>query len=82
MSRRRGSFENRDEVLERFGHKGTPAALDDQLQSADTKRKKPRRECRSFKLNQSLFEQSQAPRCGSGALISDGAADQILAPLG
>ena len=59
MSRRRGSFENRAEVLERFGHKGTPAALDDQLQSADTKRKKPRRECRSFKLNQSLFEQSQ-----------------------
>ena len=59
MSRRRGSFQDLDELLERFGHKGTPAALDDQLKEADGKRKKPGPECRSFRLNQSLFERSQ-----------------------
>jgi hypothetical protein len=59
MSRRRGSFQDRDEVLERFGHKGTPAALDDQLQSADPTPKKSRGKSRSFQLNQSLFERSR-----------------------
>jgi hypothetical protein len=59
MSRRRGSFEDWNELLERFAHKGTPAALDDQLEEADAKWKRPGRECRSFRLNQSLFDRSQ-----------------------
>ena len=59
MSRRRGSFQDWDELLERIGHKGTPAALEDQLQAADPERRKFQRRCRSFQLNQALFEASR-----------------------
>ena len=58
MSRRRGSFEDWNELLERFAHKGTPAALQDQLREARPKHRSDRN-CRSFQLNQALFEASR-----------------------
>ena len=55
----RHSFkEDWSELLERFGHKGTPAALNDQLRDAEPK-SPGRRRCRAFHLNETLFERSQ-----------------------
>ena len=59
MSRRRGSFQDWDDLLERFGHKGTPAALEDQLRQVEPK-ERPERKCRAFRLNQALFEASRS----------------------
>jgi len=54
----KGSFqEDWDDLLVRFAHKGTPAALEDQILEARPKIEKSR-ECRSFMLNQALFEAS------------------------
>ena len=60
MAHRRGSFqEDWNDLLERFAHRGTPAALEDQLREASPKAKQFRRRCRSFRLNQALFEASR-----------------------
>ena len=59
MTRQRGSFqEDWTDLLERFAHRGTPAALDDQMRDIRPKSKSARR-CRSFQLNQALFEASR-----------------------
>ena len=60
MSRQRGSFqEDWNDLLERFAHRGTPAALEDQLREVKPKESKFQRRCRSFRLNQALFEASR-----------------------
>ena len=60
MPQRRGSFhEDWNDLLERFAHRGTPAALEDQLREARPDNDRFRRECRSFQLNQALFETSR-----------------------
>jgi hypothetical protein len=56
MPHRRGSFrEDWNELLERFAHRGTPAATDDQIREA--KQRKPRR---TPDVHQELFKRSQA----------------------
>ena len=60
MSRHRGSFhEDLNQLLQRFAHRGTPAALNDQLREAKPREQKFRRRSRSFHLNQDLFDRSQ-----------------------
>ena len=58
MPHRNGSFHgDLSELLERFAHRGTPAALEDQLREANADGDR-RRQC-TFYLNQNLFERSQ-----------------------
>ena len=58
MPHRQGSFHgDLSELLERFAHMGTPAALEDQLRDAKADEDQ-RRQCPSY-LNQKLFERSQ-----------------------
>jgi hypothetical protein len=55
MPHRRGSFrENWNELLERFAHKGTPAATDDQIREAK------QRKHRLPDVHHELFKRSQA----------------------
>ena len=56
MPHRRGTFrENWDELLQRFAHRGTPAAREDQLRAAA-----PQRQFRD--VHQLLFKGSQPDR--------------------
>lgn len=56
MPHRRGSFrENWSELLERFAHKGTPAANRDQLRNPGTTKKRRQ----SSDVHQQLFRLSQ-----------------------
>ena len=55
MPHRRGSFhEDWNDMLIRFAHRGTPAAIEDQLD--EVKRIRDRKQ--SFDLHQALFERS------------------------
>lgn len=60
MAHRRGNFHgDSNDLLERFGHRGTPAALEDQLRDIRPKEPAQRPPCPAFHLNQGLFERSQ-----------------------
>lgn len=56
----KGSFqEDWDELLTRFAHRGTPAAIEEQLDRARREVAGPEG-CRVHRLNQALFERSQS----------------------
>lgn len=56
MPHRRGTFrENRDELLERFAHRGTAAGREDQLREPKSSSRKP-----SEDVHQLLFKKSQS----------------------
>lgn len=55
MPHRRGSFrEDWNQLLERFAHRGTPAANADQLRNAKQKKRRPPRD-----IHQLLFKSSR-----------------------
>lgn len=56
MPHRRGSFhEDWNDLLIRFAHRGTPAAIEDQLFEAEPKRKRRS----AFDFHKALFDRSQ-----------------------
>ncbi len=59
MPHRRGSFhEDWNDLLTRFAHKGTPAAIDDQIHDAKAKKRRSSRD-KSWDFHEALFERSQ-----------------------
>jgi hypothetical protein len=60
MPRRRHSFqEDLSELLIRFAHRGTPAALQDQLREEGSSKESMANGSRSFDPHQALFERAQ-----------------------